>query len=67
MLIGNSLNFPTFITAKSPELLSAAMLKNNLAHRKEFKYYDIQFAKGKWYAWFEFDHSSTMKHAERQK
>jgi hypothetical protein len=65
LLIGNSLNFPTFLKAKTPELLSAEMLKNNIKHRKEFNYFDIQVVGKEWYVWFVFDHSSTLKHTIR--
>ena len=67
MTVGNSLNFPSFIKAKTADALSGAMMKNNLVHRKEFTYYDIQFVKGEWYAWFYFDHSAALKGVKRAK
>jgi hypothetical protein len=52
MRAGNSFNAPLFISAKSPQALAVAMLKNNILHGQEFQYFDIQFANGKWYAWY---------------
>lgn len=61
LTIGNSLNFPSYVSAKTPELLVAEFMKNNLKHHKEFAYRDIQFVKDTWYAWFDLDHSSTLR------
>jgi hypothetical protein len=49
---GNSFRIPQFLVATSPKGLVAAMLKNNLKYGAEFRYFDIQFSNGKWYAWF---------------
>ena len=56
MAQGTVFRFPTFIKASTPERLSEAMLKNNIKHGIEFRYFDIQFVKGKWFAWFNYDH-----------
>ena len=42
-----------FVTAKTPRGLRLAMLRNNSKKGFNFKYRDIQFVKGKWYAWYE--------------
>jgi len=51
------------VTASTPELLVAEFMKNNLKHHKEFSYRDIQFNQQDklWYAWYVFDHSSTLR------
>lgn len=43
---------PSFLKAKSPEILRGLMLRNNAKYGIMFKYYDIQFAQGYWWAWF---------------
>lgn len=53
---GNSLIAPTFLVASSAEELHRLMLQNNLKWHSQFKYTSIYEAKGKHYAWFEFDH-----------
>jgi hypothetical protein len=49
---GNSFRIPQYLSAGSASALSSAMLKNNLKYAVEFTYFDIQFAQGKWWAWF---------------
>jgi hypothetical protein len=51
---------PKFIKASSAELLTEAMLLNNLILKKEIKYQDIQFANGDWFAWF-YDEVDLLK------
>jgi hypothetical protein len=36
------------------------MLKNNLKFGMEFRYFDIQFAQGKWIAWFNVEISKDQ-------
>jgi len=43
---------PSYIMASSPRGLRLSMLKNNVKYGMTFQYFDIQFVKGKWYAWF---------------
>ena len=43
---------PTYIAASSPEELAALMFKVNTLLARYINFQDIQFAKGKWYAWF---------------
>ena len=52
MLIGNQLDIPIFLKAKTPELLVKAMASNNVNNHMEYFYFDIQFVKGSWYVWF---------------
>ena len=52
MVQGNIDFIPSFLKAKSPEVLRGLMLRNNAQHGVMFKYYDIQFAQGFWWAWF---------------
>jgi len=54
--VGNILHSPLFLTASSAENLHKEMLKNNAKWNSEFVYFDLQFVKGKWYAWYYFDH-----------
>lgn len=49
---GSSLRIPNFITAQSPMGLRRLMLSNNVKNGKEYVYFDIQFANGKWFAWY---------------
>lgn len=58
---GNSFNAPLFITAKSAQALAVAMLKNNLKLGQEFHYFDIQFAQGKWFAWYYVNQRSMVE------
>jgi len=60
-MAGSVFNAPTFLVAKSPQALSQLMLKNNMAHGYEFKYFDIQFANGKWYAWYFKNRRAELK------
>ncbi|MDH3324129.1 MAG: hypothetical protein OEL89_00660 [Candidatus Peregrinibacteria bacterium] len=43
-----------FLKAKTPDLLVQMQLRNNITHSTKFDY-DIIFAKGWWYAFFEAD------------
>jgi len=45
---------PHFIKASTALLLTERMFENNLAERKEIKYFDIQYVQSdkSWYAWF---------------
>jgi hypothetical protein len=49
---GNVDFIPHFIEAKSPVILRRLMLLNNAKHGIMFAYFDIQFAEGKWYCWY---------------
>ena len=55
--VGNSLSIPNFIKAGSPLGLHRLMLMNNLKSGNRYKYQDIQFVNGFWYAWFYEDKS----------
>lgn len=58
----NSGVVPYFIKAKSPERLSLLMLQNNIENGTTFKYFDISFVKGYWFAWYyrELEESLSM-------
>jgi hypothetical protein len=42
----------SYIKAQSPMGLRSLMLRNNARYGFTFHYFDIQFVKGFWYAWF---------------
>jgi len=42
----------SYIKAQSPMGLRSLMLRNNAKYGFTFRYFDIQFVKGFWYAWF---------------
>ena len=41
-----------YITAKSPNGLRRLMMQNNARKGYSFIYEDVQFVKGRWYAWY---------------
>lgn len=43
---------PNFLVAADPQGLRRLMIQNNLRLQAEILYSDIQYANGKWYAWF---------------
>lgn len=49
-----------FLKAKNPEALEVLMLNNNIATNAYYNY-DIVFANGVWFAWFEQDASELLK------
>lgn len=49
---GNSFNIPHFLKAKTPDLLQKSMLELNMLQGKEYKYFDITFAQGYWFAFY---------------
>lgn len=55
---------PMFLSAKSPLDLRMLMMANNIKHRRKFHYFDISFAKGKWYCWFELDEIERIKEGD---
>ena len=48
----NQRDLPNFIQAQSPRGLRLLMLKTNIKHGITIRFFDIQFANGKWFAWF---------------
>lgn len=52
---GRSTFIPNFISASTPQGLRRLMLKNNFKKGIQFFYFDIQFVKGKWVAWYRQD------------
>lgn len=45
-------HIPNYIKAKSEQGLRKLMLQTNLKTRMEYRYFDIQFTNGYWFAWF---------------
>ena len=43
---------PNYIKAKSEKRLRLLMLASNLKDGITYKYFDIQYVKGSWYAWY---------------
>lgn len=56
----HSKNIPNFIKAKSPRGLRSLMIRNNTKRGKFFDYFDIQFVKGSWFAWY-YDDQVTLE------
>lgn len=52
-LPGNSFTSPRFVKAATAEGLRKKMLENNIRNGRQYKYRDIQFSKGAWYAWYD--------------
>jgi hypothetical protein len=50
--VGSSLRIPNYISASSPKGLRRLMLLNNLKNGKQYNYFDLQFANGKWFVWY---------------
>jgi len=46
---------PVYITAKTKEDLTLAMLNNNIQKSKQFQYFDIQKDGKEWIAWYYTD------------
>lgn len=53
------------ISAASPTELTKEMIKTNVYHGILFKYDNIQFADGKWYAWYIDDSMSSIRRKDR--
>lgn len=43
---------PNFIKAKTPRGLRLLMIRNNVRLKATVQYFDVQFVKGAWFAWF---------------
>lgn len=43
---------PNYIQAVTPRGLRLAMIENNTRQKLTIQYFDIQYVKGKWFAWF---------------
>ncbi len=52
MLAANIFNIPNFLKAKTEAKLMKLMLKTNVEDGAENKYFDIQYVKGYWFAWY---------------
>jgi len=49
---GNIFNIPNFLKEKTALKLQQAMLGLNSLKGKEYKYFDIQYVNGSWYAFY---------------
>ena len=58
MAIHHSKTIPNFIKARTPRGLRLLMIKNNARRYARFDYFNIQFSKGSWYAWY-YDNEIT--------
>lgn len=52
MRVTSSSRIPNFLVAGGPQDLRRLMILNNSRLGAEVMYSDIQFANGKWYAWY---------------
>lgn len=52
---------PQFVSARTPDELQTEMLNIQLKYSMLFKFYDIQFVKNRWYAWFDLPLSRKEK------
>jgi hypothetical protein len=60
---------PNFIKARDPKELRALMLANSIRLSMTVQYFDMQFAQGKWWAWYyePLFKSSEVKELEHPK
>lgn len=52
---------PRHVKARTPELLTRAMVENNLRQKIEFNYFQIGKADNEWYAWYLADVSDLVR------
>ena len=52
MQAGNIFHIPNFLKEKTAIKLQQSMLKLNTVKGKEYKYFDIQYVNGSWYAFY---------------
>ena len=45
-------HIPNVLKASTTEELRRLMLQTNTKHKAYLRYFDIQFAQGKWHAWY---------------
>lgn len=55
------LDVPNYVSATSPQGLVKAMLDNNIKLKGRAQYFSVQFANGKWFAWFYEDLEDKLK------
>jgi hypothetical protein len=56
-------SIPNYLAASTPQGLRRLMLLNNARKAMFFKYFNIQYANGQWYAWY-FDELDSQSTAE---
>ena len=59
-MIGSLFNIPHFLKEKTPLKLQESMFANNSKEGKEFKYFDIVYVNGFWYAWYYYNIEKTI-------
>ena len=52
MATANKREIPNFIKARNPKRLRVFMINNNIRLRSTVNYFNIQFVKNEWYAWY---------------
>ncbi len=57
----NSLFPPSSIEAKTKAELRELMIRLNQKYGKNFRYFDFQYAKGKWHCWFQLSEADEAK------
>ena len=57
----NELFPPKNISAKTPNGLRQLMIKLNIMYGRNFRYFDFQYAQGKWHCWFQLSLEDEMK------
>jgi hypothetical protein len=62
----SAVDVPQYVSASTPQGLVREMLKNNLKLKGHVQYHSIQFAEGRWYAWFLQDISESLKKGNSQ-
>lgn len=56
--MANLLAVPKYIKAGSPEGLRRLMMQVQLKDSMQYKFFDISFVNGNWYAWYFFEPKS---------
>ena len=52
---------PVYIKAKTADDLMFEMAKTNRKHGANLRYFDVQYAKGQWYAWYYLESSKYLR------
>lgn len=55
------LSVPFYVKSRTPDQLMLEMQRNNKRVGMYLKYFDIQFAKDHWYAWYYLDRKQAIK------
>lgn len=63
----NELFPPSSLEAKTKKRLRELMIRNNQKYGRNFRYFDFQYAKGKWHCWFQLSESDEAEIILREK